>query len=340
MKNAREREERMSFNVLFADEEVPMGTNMEEKIIVADQEAAGQRLDVFLVSHLAFSRSYIKQLIDSGNILCGEIEVKSGKILKSGDVITMNIPLVKDIEIIPQNIPLDILYEDDDIAVINKQQGLTVHPGGGATDNTLVNALMFHLKGLSAINGSIRPGIVHRLDKDTSGVMVIAKNDSAHLDLARQLANREIKKIYYALVEGVVKNGSGTVETFIDRNPADRKLMSVSKTGRIAVSKYEVIERYKENTLLKFDILTGRTHQIRVHAKHIGHPVVGDKAYGYKKQKFNLNGQLLHAKSLTFTHPATKKTLTFSAPLPEHFDRILKILKNESSTKEEPDNAT
>lgn len=299
-----------------------------EKLVVVENNEAGQRLDVFLSAELGFSRSYIKQLIDNGDIVYNGEKVKSGKLTKPDAIITVNVR-EEECELIAQDIPLDILYEDDDIAVINKQQGLTVHPGGGAKDNTLVNALMFHLKSLSSINGVVRPGIVHRLDKDTSGVIVVAKNDFSHLDLAAQIASRTVKKIYYALLEGVVKNDCGTIETFIDRNPNDRKLMTVAKQGRLAISKYEVLERYREHTLVKFDILTGRTHQIRVHAKHISHPVVGDRSYGYKKQKFNLQGQLLHAQTISFLHPRTKEPLTFSAPLPDHFNKVLNILKND-----------
>ncbi len=300
---------------------------MDERFIAADNEA-GERLDVFLTDELGISRSYINKLIAEGNITVNGNKVKSGKSVKRGDVIRVCIPDSEPAAIIPQNIPLDILYEDDDIAVINKQQGLTVHPGGGAVDNTLANALMFHLKSLSSINGVIRPGIVHRLDKDTSGVMVIAKNNAAHLDLAEQIAQRKTKKLYKALLEGILKEDCGTLKTLIGRNPSDRKLMCVAKSGREAITQFRVLERFKENTFAQFDILTGRTHQIRVHAKYLGHPVVGDKAYGYKKQKFNLNGQLLHAYSLSFSHPRTREIMTFTAPLPDYFENVLRILRS------------
>lgn len=289
-------------------------------------DIGGERLDVFLSRESELTRSYIKQLIDSGNIVLNGKAVKSGAKIKQGDEITVSIPDPVT-EIVPQDIPLDILYEDDDIAVINKQQGLTVHPGGGAQDNTLVNALMFRLKSLSTINGVVRPGIVHRLDKDTSGVMVVAKNDFSHLSLAEQFENRTTEKIYTALLEGVIKEDSGEIKTFIDRNPKDRKLMCVSATGREAISEYEIVERFAENCLATFKIKTGRTHQIRVHAKYIGHPVVGDKQYGYKKQKFNLDGQLLHAGTLSITHPRTQERMTFSAPLPDYFTRVLDVLR-------------
>ncbi len=289
-------------------------------------KTSGDRLDVFAAEKSGLTRSYIKQLVQAGNVTLNGSVVKSGAIIKAGDRVEVTVPDPVT-EIVPQDIPLDILYEDDDIAVINKQQGLTVHPGGGAEDNTLVNALMFRLKSLSSINGVVRPGIVHRLDKDTSGVMVIAKNDEAHLSLASQFENRTAEKIYTALLEGVIKENGGEIKTFIDRNPKDRKLMCVAPTGREAISDYEIVERFSENCLALFKIKTGRTHQIRVHAKYIGHPVVGDKQYGFKKQKFNLDGQLLHAGSLTVTHPRTGERMTFTAPLPDYFLRVLDILR-------------
>ncbi len=293
-------------------------------------EVGGDRLDVFAAEKSGLTRSYIKQLISAGNVMLNGETVKSGATVKAGDKVQVTVP-DPITEIVPQDIPLDILYEDDDIAVINKQQGLTVHPGGGAEDNTLVNALMFRLKSLSSINGVVRPGIVHRLDKDTSGVMVIAKNDEAHLSLAAQFENRTAEKIYTALLEGVIKENGGEIKTFIDRNPKDRKLMCVAPTGREAISYYEIVERFAENCLALFRIKTGRTHQIRVHAKYIGHPVVGDKQYGYKKQKFNLEGQLLHAGSLTITHPRTGERMTFSAPLPDYFQRVLDVLRKKGA---------
>ena len=298
---------------------------MTEERYVA--EICADRLDIFAAEKSGLTRSYIKQLISVGNVTLNGAVVKSGASVKTGDIVEITVP-DPITEIVPQDIPLDILYEDDDIAVINKQQGLTVHPGGGAEDNTLVNALMFRLKSLSSINGVIRPGIVHRLDKDTSGVMVVAKNDEAHLSLASQFENRTAEKIYTALLEGVIKEDGGEIRTLIDRNPKDRKLMCVSTYGgREAISEYKITERFSENCLALFKIKTGRTHQIRVHAKYIGHPVVGDKQYGFKKQKFNLDGQLLHAGSLTVTHPKTGERMTFTAPLPDYFQRVLDILR-------------
>ena len=203
---------------------------------------------------------------------------------------------------------------------------LRKHAGGGTKGNTLVNALLYHLDSLSGINGVLRPGIVHRIDKDTSGLLVVAKNDRAHVSLASQIEKKTCRREYIALLEGVVKEDKGHIETFIGRSDKDRKLMAVTKTGRKAATNFEVIKRYKEFTLCRFILETGRTHQIRVHAKYMGHPVVGDKAYGYKKQKFALEGQLLHAYKLTFTHPSTGETVSFTAPLPDYFERVLKSI--------------
>jgi len=299
-------------------------------------DAAGTRLDMFLTGETGLTRSYIKQLIEGGCVVInGQPAVKSGTILKQGDKVLLSEPS-RNLELIPQNIQLDIIYEDKHIAVINKQAGLTVHPAGGAVTDTLVNALMFHLKELSTINGVVRPGIVHRLDKDTTGVMAVAKTNEAHLSLSKQIADRQVKKIYHALVEGVVKEDSGEINTTIERSVRDRKKMTIgsegsygaSGKGRTALSRFKVMRRFKEHTLVEFDIITGRTHQIRVHSKHIGHPVVGDKTYGFKKQRFNLDGQLLHAYSLRFTHPATGESVEFIAPLPERFKYILELIKN------------
>ncbi len=284
------------------------------------------RLDVILAELTGYTRSYIKQLVEKNTVLVnGESVKKSGQIVKPADEITLDEPeLVTKIE--KKDIPVEILYEDDSIAVINKPQGLTVHPAGGNYTDTLVNALMYRLDNLSGINGEIRPGIVHRLDKDTSGVMVVAKTDAAHLALSGQIANRTVKKEYVAILEGTPAKDSGTIITKIGRNHKDRKLMAVTDDGREAVTDYKVITRFKENSFVLFRIHTGRTHQIRVHAKYIGHPVVGDKSYGFKKQKFDLGGQLLHSYRLTLTHPVTDETMTFIAPLPGYFEKVYNVL--------------
>lgn len=297
---------------------------MDEIYVIENPEP---RLDVYLAFILPYTRSQIKNLIVDGNVLVNGQKVKSGKSLKVGDVVSIEMPKPIEAKALPEDIPLDILYEDDDIAVINKQRGLIVHPAPGVYTGTLVNALLYRLKDLSGVNGAHRPGIVHRLDKDTTGVMVVAKNDAAHLDLSRQIADRTVIKKYLALLEGNLKDDEGTVSTFIDRSERDRRLMVVSDSGRMAITDYKVLERFTDNCLVEFRLHTGRTHQIRVHAKYLLHPVVGDKAYGFKKQRFDLDGQLLHSHELTFTHPRTKEKMTFVAPLPSDFLRVLDILR-------------
>ena len=235
------------------------------------------RLDVYLADETEYTRSYIKQLIDGGYALVnGSDKIKCGSIVKDGDEIELNPPeVITTAE--PKDIPIELIYEDDDIAVVNKQQGLTVHPAPGNYDNTLVNALLFRLKNLSAINGALRPGIVHRLDKNTSGVIIIAKNDKAHLSLSRQIADRAVTKIYLGLIDGHLKEKSGRINAPIGRSPRDRKLMAIVPEGRTAITDYEVIESIGAHDLVKFNILTGRTHQIRIHAKSLGHPITGDE---------------------------------------------------------------
>ncbi len=287
----------------------------------------GTRIDVYLARELSLSRSHVKKICDEGLVEVNQKVVKSNKVLKVGDNISVIIPENKNLDLVPEDIPLDIIYQDNDVAVINKPQGLTVHAGNGTNGSTLVNALLFHLDNLSGINGVIRPGIVHRIDKNTSGLLVVAKNDNAHVKLAKQLQDKTCSRIYVALLEGVLKEDKGTISTYIGRNPLNRTKMAVVSSGREAVTEYKVIKRFEQFTLCEFSLKTGRTHQIRVHAKYIGHPIVGDKEYGYKNQKFNLNGQLLHAKELKFIHPSTNKKVSFSCPLPDYFEKILKTLK-------------
>ncbi|MBO5851181.1 MAG: RluA family pseudouridine synthase, partial [Clostridia bacterium] len=256
-------------------------------------ETSGKRADVYLSVALDYTRSRIKKLLDDGLATINGKVVKPRDILKQGSVIEVQINEPTTIEIKAVDIPLDIIYEDSDVAVINKQQGLTVHAGNGTGNDTLVNALLYKLDSLSGINGVIRPGIVHRIDKDTSGLLVVAKNDKAHLSLASQISNKTCKRVYVALLEGNLKSDSGVVDTFISRSTKNRTMMSVSNSGRNAVTEYKVLQRFEGYTLCEFSLKTGRTHQIRVHAKHLGHPVVGDLVYGYKANKFNLKGQLL-----------------------------------------------
>ena len=266
-------------------------------------------------------------MCDDGNVLINNVAIKANKPLKTGEEITINIPENKNLDVTPENIPINIVYQDDDVAIIDKPQGMTVHAGNGTNGSTLVNALLYHLDNLSGINGVVRPGIVHRIDKNTSGLLVVAKNDNAHVCLAKQLEDKTCRRIYVALLEGNLKTDKGVIATDIGRNPSDRTKMAVVEFGRNAVTEYKVIKRYEGYTLCEFSLKTGRTHQIRVHAKHIGHPVVGDREYGYKNQKFKLDGQLLHAKQLSFVHPSTNKVVTFESDIPPHFANVLKKLK-------------
>lgn len=287
-----------------------------------------ERVDVFLAKSLELTRSHIKKLCDNGNVSVNGNVCKSNRVLKLGDDVSVTLPEVKNLDITPENIPLEIIYQDNDVAVINKPQGMTVHAGNGTNGTTLVNALLYHLDNLSGINGVVRPGIVHRIDKNTSGLLVVAKNDVAHLSLAKQLQEKTCKRVYFALLEGNVKDDKGRIATFIGRNPKDRTKMAVLTCGRDAVTDYKVLERFNGYSLCEFSLHTGRTHQIRVHAKHIGHPVVGDIEYGFKNQKFKLNGQLLHAGKLSFVHPTTNQKVTFECPLPDYFEKVLKKLRN------------
>lgn len=290
------------------------------------------RADVFVSERAGLTRSAVKKLAESGHIFADGVPVKAGQTLKAGTKVAVEIPAPVPIRAKPEDIPINLVYEDEDIAVVNKPQGMIVHAGAGRVEGTLVNALLYRLHSLSGINGEIRPGIVHRIDKDTSGLLVVAKNDAAHLSLAGQIAEKTCKREYLALVEGVVKEDTGHISTLIGRDPKDRLKMAVLPSGgRRAETDFFVEERFRENTLMRFSLQTGRTHQIRVHAKYMGHPVVGDPVYGYKKQRFHLEGQLLHAFRLTLTHPRTGERMTFDAPLPDYFARVLEILRRENS---------
>lgn len=283
------------------------------------------RLDVYLTAEADVTRSQIKNLIEKGCITVNGKTVKSGYALRGGDVVQAEFPAFTT-ELLPADIPLDVLYEDNDLIVINKQQGLTVHPAAGNWDHTLVNALLFRFSTLSGM-GTDRPGIVHRLDKDTSGVLVAAKNDRAHAALAEQFAERTADKRYRAVLDNNLKEDEGILTTKIGR-AADRKSMAVSEEGRVAITGYKVLERFRQHCYVEFKLFTGRTHQIRVHAKYLGCPVTGDPMYGAKKQQFSLDGQLLHAHSLTIKHPTTGETMRFTAPIPGYFEKVLKILRN------------
>ncbi len=296
---------------------------------------AAVRADVFVSAHTGLTRSAVKKLADEGRLFCDGVPVKAGHVLKAGCRVSLDVPPPRAVRAEPEDIPVEVLYEDGDIAVINKPRGMAVHAGAGRVNGTLVNALLYRLKSLSSINGEIRPGIVHRIDKDTTGLLVVAENDAAHLSLARQIAEKSCRREYLALLEGVLKEESGRVETLIGRDPKDRLKMAVLPAGgRRAVTQFSVVERFPAHTLVHFTLQTGRTHQIRVHAKYLGHPVAGDKVYGYKKQRFALEGQLLHAFRLTLTHPRTGERMTFEAPLPEDFENVLALLRRERGREE------
>lgn len=271
-----------------------------------------------------YSRSQIKQLLDGGNITVNGKTEKAKYKVKSGDVIRLEEPETKTLELRPENIPLDIVYEDDDVIVIDKPQGMVVHPAPGHDEHTLVNALLYHCP-LSTINGTFRPGIVHRIDKDTSGLLMVAKNDKAHRSLAKQLKDKTNIREYVALVHGRIAEDEGTINAPIGRSLKDRKKQAVVKDGRNAVTHFEVLKRYRDYTFVKCILETGRTHQIRVHMKYIGHPLVGDPLYGPKKT-IKGNGQFLHAGKLGFVHPTTEKLLIFEAPLPKIFQECLEKL--------------
>ena len=294
-------------------------------------EEYSNRADVFLCAALDKTRSSVKKLIDEGCVTVNGKKCKPSQEINAGDKIEVVLPEAAECSVKPEDIPIDIIYEDGDIAIVNKPQGMTVHLGNGNTDGTLVNALLYRLNSLSGINGVIRPGIVHRIDKDTSGLLVVAKNDNAHVGLSKQIADKTCGRTYLALLEGSLKTDSGTVTTYIGRSANDRTKMAVVSPdkGKLAITLYTVLKRYKGYTLCRFDLKTGWTHQIRVHAKHLGHPVVGDPVYGVKKQKFKLNGQLLHAYRLSLKHPATGEEMTFEAPLPDYFKQVLDTLTEE-----------
>lgn len=307
---------------------------MTDKItIVAQKENNDIRIDSFIATKVQeLSRSQVQKLIGDLCIAVNNKNIKSNYKVKAGDIIDIKIPEPVKLEVNPEDIDIEILYEDNDIVVVNKPQGMVVHPAAGNYSGTLVNALLKKCDNLSGINGVIRPGIVHRIDKDTSGVLVVAKNDNAHRSLANQFKEHSVKRAYIALAEGKIKDDEGIIDLPIGRHHTQRKKMDVVKEGgRRAVTHYKVLERFKDSTLIEARLETGRTHQIRVHMAHIGHPLVGDPLYGYKKQKFKLNGQALHAQLLGFIHPLTAEYMEFSTPLPKYFENIIKILRNEKN---------
>ena len=306
---------------------------LSDEIIELLVDDNAERIDKYLSEKLPeYSRSYLKGLIDEGRVLVAGKVVKSSFKVFEGATITVNIPPVKEVEIIPENIPLDILYEDDDVILVNKPKGMVVHPAVGHYSGTLVNALMYHCKdNLSGINGELRPGIVHRIDMDTTGVIIACKNDISHRIVAEQLKEHSIKRKYQAIVYGAFKDTEGMVEGPIGRSKADRKKMAIVPDGKPAITHYRVIKNYTSPNGNNFahiecELETGRTHQIRVHMTSIGHPLLGDEIYGVAKNPFKLQGQVLHAEMLGFVHPKTGEYMEFHAPLPEYFIKLLERL--------------
>ena len=301
--------------------------NIKETITVqANENDKGKRIDSFLNEVIEdATRSYIQKIIDGGYVeITGKKTTKSGNKLKGTETIVVNLPEDETLDLIPEDIPLEIIYEDSDIVIINKAPNMVVHPAHGNYNGTLVNALLYHIKDLSTINGVIRPGIVHRLDKDTSGVIVVAKHDEAHTTLSDMFKEKTLEKTYVCIAKGVFKDKSGRIETLIGRDPRDRKKMAVvTENGKIAISNYEVLDESKNYSLVKVRIETGRTHQIRVHMKSLNHPILGDATYGNSTD--GIARQMLHAYRLKFTHPISKKEMVVTAPIPEDFKRALKF---------------
>lgn len=297
-------------------------------ITIIINESDKKRIDSYLAENTELSRVTVQRLIEEEKILVNNRKIKSSYKIQDGDKITIEEEEPKEISLVAQDIPIEVIYEDDDIIVVNKPKGMVVHPANGNPDGTLVNAIMAICKdSLSGIGGEIRPGIVHRLDKDTSGLLIVAKNDKAHINLSEQLKNHEVKKTYIALVRGIVKENEATINMPIGRSTKDRKKMAVTKTGKNAITHFRVIKRYDKYTLLEVTIETGRTHQIRVHLSEIGYPIIGDTTYSNGKNEWGIVGQCLHAKILKFKHPITGKEMHFEAELPEYFKNIISELE-------------
>lgn len=295
--------------------------------IVLTAQESGVRLDKYISDNSEISRSYAAKLAENGDITVNGKKAEKKTKVQSGDEIRINVPEPETLEAVAQDIPIDIVYEDDSVIVVNKPQGMVVHPAPGNPDGTLVNGLLYHCS-LSDINGVVRPGIVHRIDKDTSGLLIVAKTNEAHESLSKQLKERKAMRRYYCIVNGNIKEDSGTINKPIGRHPIDRKKMAVVAGGREAVTHFKVLERFGQYTLVECVLETGRTHQIRVHMASIGHSIVGDPVYGAKKERFKTNGQLLHAKTIGFEHPKTKEVMEFDSELPEYFKDVLNKLKN------------
>ena len=325
-------------NIIAVQDEEPEDEDPEEIDMDADKyeitvpaSAAGMRADRYLADVLPeLSRSRLQELIRDGQAMIGDKPLKSSRKLNTGDIIILRIPELKDPEILPEAIPLDILYEDEDVMIVNKPKGMTVHPAPGHSSGTLVNAVMYHCRGnLSGINGVLRPGIVHRIDKDTTGALIICKNDAAHKHLSEQIKAHTFTREYQAVIIGNLKEDEGTIDAPIGRHPVERKKMSINhKNGKEAVTHYKVMKRFRNYTYIQCQLETVRTHQIRVHMASIKHPLLGDVVYGPAKCPFKLKGQTLHAKTIGILHPRTNEYLEIDAPLPEYFSELLKKLEN------------
>ena len=306
------------------------GEILETKKIIVNGNEKGTRIDKFLNEKIAdLSRARIQKIIEEGNVFVNESVAKASYKVNTNDCIIVKIEEAKEIDLEAQDIPLDIIFENNDYLIINKQKGLVVHPGNGNLDGTLVNAIMAHCKdSLSGIGGEIRPGIVHRIDKDTSGVIIVAKNDKAHINISEQIKNHEVKKTYVALVRGVIKENEATINMPIGRSKNDRIKMAVDRDGKEAITHFKVLKRFDKYTYLEVNIETGRTHQIRVHLSHIGFPIVGDDVYSNGKNPFGVQGQMLHAQKIEFTSPTTGEKVEYEAKKPEYFEEVLKKLEN------------
>lgn len=296
------------------------------QVFEISSDQAGERLDKTLsLLYPDLSRSFFQKLIKEGEILINEVPRKANYCVGEGDLLSVNIPKAQEIAILPENIPLDILYEDEDLLVVNKPKGMVVHPSAGHYSGTLVNAIMYHCKdSLSGINGEIRPGIVHRIDMDTTGSLIVCKNDNAHIKIAEQIKEHSVTRRYLGIVKGIVKQERGCIEGTIGRHPTDRKKMAVNvRNGKPAITHYRVLERFANHTYMEFELETGRTHQIRVHMASIGHPLLGDSIYGNGKSPWKLQGQTLHAAVIGFCHPSDGRYIEIEAPLPEYFKSLL-----------------
>lgn len=301
---------------------------MKQDTFELEAEYEGERLDKYLsILYPEQSRSFFQKLIKDGHVLVNDTPEKANYRLRVEDLISVTIPDAVETPILPENIPLDILYEDDDLLVVNKPKGMVVHPSAGHYTGTLVNAIMYHCKdSLSGINGEIRPGIVHRIDMDTTGSLIVCKNDESHIFIAEQIKEHSVTRKYRGIVYGGISDDEGTIDAPIGRHPTDRKKMAIVPNGKPAVTHYRVLQRFERYTYMEFQLETGRTHQIRVHMASIGHPLLGDAVYSSGKSPYHLQGQTLHAMTIGFIHPATREYLEITAPLPEYFEKILRDL--------------